>query len=129
MSDSNIPKHLRYTRDHEWARLDGDFVWVGITQHAQAQLGDIVFLELPSVGAEFKAGEAFGVVESVKAVSDLYSPLDGVVEEVHEELIQSPDTLNTDVYEKGWLIKMRPTTPEQLDTLLDAHAYQEVTES
>jgi len=118
-----VPTDLRYTRDHEWVRLDGEMATVGITAYAADQLGDIVFVELPDVGRVFEAAAAFGVVESVKAVSDLFAPVGGEVTETNEALGGSPELLNSDPYEAGWMIRLRVTDPGQLDDLLDADAY------
>lgn len=120
----NIPSDLRYTKEHEWVRSEGDAVVVGITDHAQSQLGDVVFLELPEVGSTMSAGDAFGVVESVKAVSDLFAPLDGEVLEVNAELVDTPEKVNEDPYGVAWMVKLKPTAPEQLDGLLDASSYE-----
>ena len=114
----------RYTRTHEWVTVDGKHATVGITDFAQAQLGDVVFLELPKQGAELGAGGAFGVVESVKAASDLYSPVAGRVTEVNERLTATPELVNSDPYGEGWLIKVRLSDPSQVESLMDAAAYQ-----
>lgn len=120
-----FPKELKYTKSHEWARVEGKTVTVGITDHAQHALGDIVYLELPHVGRVLKQGETFGVVESIKAVSDLYSPAAGKVTEVHSTLISDPSTLNKDPYESGWLIRLELSDPSSLNSLMDANAYTE----
>ena len=125
MSD-NIPNELRYTDEHEWARQDGDLIVIGITDHAQAQLGDVVFLELPEVGSTLEKGKALGVVESVKAVSDLYAPLTGEVVEINDSLIDSPEGVNSDPYGEAWMIKIRPEDPAAWSTLMDATAYAEL---
>jgi glycine cleavage system H protein len=125
MSD-NIPNELRYTDEHEWARQDGDLIVIGITDHAQAQLGDVVFLELPEVGSTLEKGKALGVVESVKAVSDLYAPLTGEVVEINDSLIDSPEGVNLDPYGEAWMIKIRPEDPAAWSTLMDATAYAEL---
>lgn len=119
-----FPDELKYTEEHEWVQIEGDLVVVGITDFAQDALGDVVFVELPEVGTEVTAGKAFGVVESVKAVSDVYAPVTGTVEEVNEELPDAPETINTSPYDDGWMIKIRISDPDQLDGLLDAAAYQ-----
>jgi glycine cleavage system H protein len=103
----SIPEDLRYTKEHEWVRADGDRGTIGITDHAQKQLGDVVFVELPAVGARVEAGKQFGTVESVKAVSELYAPVTGEVLEVHSDLVQKPETLNTDPYGEGWMIVVK----------------------
>lgn len=125
MSD-NIPSELRYTDEHEWARQDGDLIVIGITEHAQAQLGDVVFLELPEVGSTLEKGKALGVVESVKAVSDLYAPLTGEVVEINESLIDSPEGVNSDPYGEAWMVKIRPEAADAWSSLMDAAAYAEL---
>ncbi|MFO7766164.1 MAG: glycine cleavage system protein GcvH [Pelovirga sp.] len=122
----DFPDELKYTEEHEWITIEADIATIGISDFAQNQLGDVVFVELPEVGDELEAGKPFGVVESVKAVSDIYSPLSGEVIEINEELPDAPETLNTSPYEDGWLIKMRLSNPEELDDLLDADTYQEL---
>lgn len=118
------PSDLRYTRQHEWARREDDgTVTVGITAHAQDSLGELVYVELPGVGDRLTGGEAFGVVESVKAVSDVYAPFDGEVVAVNEALGDAPQTVNEDPYGAGWIIRMRPDDPAAIDGLLDADAY------
>jgi glycine cleavage system H protein len=121
----NVPEDLRYTKEHEWCRADGKIVTIGITDHAQERLGDIVYLELPKEGDEVKKDEAFGVVESVKAVSDLFSPVDGKVIEVNDPLLDSPATVNDDPYEEGWMVKVQIVDPSQLQDLMNAEEYQE----
>lgn len=122
-ANMNFPEDLRYTPDHEWARSKGDRAVVGITEFAQEQLGDIVYVELPAVGAEVKKGETFGVVESTKAVSDLYAPLSGKVVEINSPLVEAPEGINEEPYGKGWLIVIAPSDPKELAALLDAKAY------
>jgi glycine cleavage system H protein len=119
-----FPDDLRYTREHEWARRKGKLVVVGITEYAQDQLGDVVYVELPDVGDEVKRGESFGVVESTKAVSELFAPVTGKVVEVNDPLSDAPETVNTDPYEEGWMVTIEPSDPKELDDLLDAKAYQ-----
>ena len=121
---ANVPAELRYTREHEWARAEGGRVRVGITAYAQEQLGDVVFVELPKTGAKLTHMQGFGVVESVKAVSDLFAPLDGAVAEVNEALRQAPELVNQDPYGKGWMIVITPSQPAQLDTLMTAKEYE-----
>jgi len=121
---ANVPPDLKYTRDHEWAKKEGARVRVGITAFAQEQLGDVVFVELPKVGAKVKAKQSFGVVESVKAVSDLFAPLSGEVAEVNGELPNAPDTVNQDPYGRGWMIVINPASAAEWDHLLDAAAYE-----
>jgi len=122
---SNVPADLRYTREHEWARQEGGRVRVGITAYAQEQLGDVVFVELPKVGAKVTAHQAFGVVESVKAVSDLFAPVSGEVVEVNAELGQKPETVNADPYGKGWMLVVAPSDANQWNALLTAAQYEE----
>ena len=118
------PKELRYTKEHEWVKVDGDTAVVGITSHAQDQLGDIVFVELPKSGAKAHATQSFGTVESVKAVSDIYAPLSGDIIEVNEELIDAPETINEDPHGGGWLIKLKISDKTELDTLMTADDYE-----
>ncbi len=118
-----IPDHLRYSKDHEWASVEDGRVLVGITDFAQQQLGDIVYVELPSPGEKLKAGQSFGVVESVKAVSDLLAPVSGEVLEVNGELSQHPEWVNQDPYGKGWMIAVAIDDPSELEGLLDARGY------
>jgi len=118
------PKNLKYTEDHEWIRVEGGEGVVGITHYAQDQLGDIVFVELPEVGDEFGQGESFGVVESVKTVSDLYMPLAGKIVEVNEELLDSPELVNEDPYEAGWIAKIEIADESELEALMDAEQYE-----
>jgi glycine cleavage system H protein len=124
---ANVPKDLRYTREHEWAKQEGDRVRVGITAFAQEQLGDVVFVELPKVGAKVTASKNFGVVESVKAVSDLFAPISGEVVEVNGELGQKPETVNQDPYGKGWMLIVKPSSKGEWDQLLTAQQYEELT--
>jgi glycine cleavage system H protein len=118
-----VPADLRYTKDHEWVRLDGDEATVGITAYAADQLGDIVFVELPEGGRELSQFAAFGVVESVKAVSDLFAPLTGSVTATNEALTGSPELVNSDPFGEGWMIRLRLAQPAELDDLLDGPAY------
>ena len=120
----NVPDDLKYTREHEWARVKGSRVTVGITDFAQDQLGDVVFVELPSVGDEVKKGEAFGVVESTKAVSDLFAPVSGKVVEVNDPLVDAPETINEEPYEDGWLVVIEASDAKELGELLDGAAYR-----
>lgn len=120
----NFPENLRYTKDHEWVKVDGDEATVGITDFAQRELGDIVYVEIESVGKEFQAGEIFGTVEAVKTVSDLYLPLSGTVTEVNPNINSSPETVNSDPYGEGWMIKMKLTDPSEVKGLLTSEAYQ-----
>jgi glycine cleavage system H protein len=118
------PQDYRYTNDHEWIHPEGDRGRVGITDYAQKQLGDVVFLELPEVGRTFKAKEQFGTVESVKAVSELYCPVDGEVVEVNAALVAKPETINKDPHGEAWMIVLKVTNPAGLAALLDAKAYE-----
>jgi glycine cleavage system H protein len=120
------PKNLRYTKDHEWARRDGGTVVVGVTAHAQEALGDVVYVELPKVGDTMTAGSPFGVVESTKAVSELFAPVSGKVTKVNSALADEPSTINTDPYGAGWIVELTPSEPAQLDGLMDADAYGEL---
>jgi glycine cleavage system H protein len=118
-----VPSDLRYTKDHEWVRVDGDEATVGITEYAATQLGDIVFVELPAKGRSVAQFAPFGVVESVKAVSDLFAPLTGEVTASNESLGGSPELVNSDPYGDGWMVRLRLTAAEELDELLDSAAY------
>ena len=120
-----FPEELKYTEEHEWVLVEDEIVTVGITDFAQDALGDVVFVELPEVGTLVEVGKPFGVVESVKAVSDVYAPLSGEVVEVNEELPDAPEVINTSPYEDGWMIKIRLSEAGQLDDLLDHEAYQQ----
>jgi glycine cleavage system H protein len=122
---SNVPVDLRYTREHEWARQEGDRIRVGITHFAQEQLGDVVFVELPKSGARVRAHQTFGVVESVKAVSDLFAPVSGEIAEVNAELAQKPETVNQDPYGRGWMLVVAPADPTEWDGLLTAAQYEQ----
>lgn len=123
------PEGLRYTKDHEWAKQDGDVVVVGVTHYAQDQLGDVVFIEMPAIGRKIAAGEAFGVVEAVKTVSDLYAPVGGEIVAVNSALADEPGLVNQSPYEQGWMVKIRPTNPAEYDSLLDAPGYTSLLES
>ena len=124
---SNMPEDLKYTKDHEWIRDEGDgTLTVGITDHAQELLGDLVFVELPEVGARLDSGAECAVVESVKAASDVYSPLNGEVTEVNEALSDAPETINSDPYGDGWIFRMEVADATELNDLLDAAGYAEV---
>lgn len=126
---SNIPPDLKYTRSHEWLRQEDDgTVTVGITDHAQGALGDLVFVETPEAGRSVKAGEACAVVESVKAASDVYSPVDGEVVAGNEALADQPELLNSDPYGEGWIMKLRPAAAVETSALLDANAYESTLE-
>lgn len=119
----NVPADLRYAKSHEWIRSEGDVITVGITDHAQAELTDIVYVEPPKVGDEVKAEATAAVVESVKAASDIYSPISGIVTEVNEALSANPALLNTDPFGQGWIFKLRPSDPAEIEALLTPEAY------
>jgi len=128
MAELTYPAELRYTKDHEWARKDGANVVIGISAFAQDSLGDVVYVELPEVGDTITAGDSFGVVESTKAVSELIAPLSGKVVERNDSLVDSPETVNSDPYGAGWMIKVEPSDAGAFDKLLDAAAYTQFTE-
>ena len=119
------PENRKYTKTHEWVLLDGDVATIGVTDHAQQELGDITYLELPEEGDALTAGETFGVIESVKAASDVYSPVDGEVVERNSDAVDAPDVINSSPYEGAWLVKVKLADPSQVDTLMDAAAYDE----
>lgn len=121
----NIPTEFKYTKDHEWAKIEGDVATIGITDYAQSSLGDIVFVELPEVGRELSLHHTFGVVESIKSVSDLFSPLSGLVVESNDGLVSSPENCNASPYENAWMIKLKLSNTSELDALLTAAQYEE----
>lgn len=121
-----VPANLKYTKDHEWALIEGAIATIGITHHAQDALGEIVFIELPMIGKYLKKGDTFGVVESIKAVSDLFSPVSGEVIAINSNAISDPGVINKNVYEKGWMIKVQLTSLADLESLLDASAYEKL---
>jgi len=121
-----VPPELRYTKEHEWLRVDGDTATVGITDYAQDQLGDVVYLDLPKVGATLHQSEKLGEIESVKAVSDLFSPVSGEVTEQNQEAVKSPELVNQDPYGRGWLVRLRLSDASELEKLLTAEQYQEL---
>ena len=123
---SDIPQELKYTKDHEWARVQGNTIVVGVTAHAQEALGDVVYVELPKVGSTITAGKQFGVIESTKAVSELYAPLSGKVVKVNDALSDNPQTVNADPYGAGWILEIEPSDTQQLTGLMDAAAYAEL---
>jgi glycine cleavage system H protein len=125
----DVPEELRYTKEHEWARVEGDRARVGITAFAQEQLGDVVFVELPKVGARIASMKTFGVVESVKAVSDLFAPLTGEVVEVNAELAEKPELVNSDPYGQGWMLVIKLAKPAEVGELMTAEAYRRFVES
>jgi glycine cleavage system H protein len=122
----NIPTDLKYTQDHEWVRVEGDIAVVGITDFAQGELGDIVFVEIETEGEELERGETFGTVEAVKTVSDLFMPVGGEVEKFNEALVDEPELVNKDPYGEGWMIKIKIADPSELDELMSAEEYQEM---
>ena len=126
---ANIPEDLSYTKDHEWVRLEGELATIGITDHAQHQLGDVVYVELPKPGDKFETSEPFGSVESVKAVSEIYMPVGGTVETVNESLNDAPERVNEDPYGVGWMIKIRMDEPAKADSLLSSIEYEDYVKS
>ncbi len=122
----NVPADLLYTKDHEWLRIEGDFAFVGVTDFAQGELGDIVFLEIDTVGETLKKEEVFGTIEAVKTVSDMFMPVGGEILEVNPDLEESPDLVNKDPYGKGWMIRIKISDPSETKTLLSAEKYQEL---
>jgi glycine cleavage system H protein len=119
-----FPKHLKYSREHEWVKVEGNVAQVGITDYAQSELGDVVYVELPEVGTDVEANNTFGVVESVKAVSDLFAPVTGSIAEVNPQLEEEPELVNSDPYEDGWMIKITMSDASELNDLLDADEYK-----
>jgi len=126
---ANVPESLHYSKDHEWVRVEGDLAVIGITDHAQEQLGDVVYVELPKPGESFAANESFGSVESVKAVSEIFTPVSGEVAEVNESLNDEPEKVNTDPYTDGWMIKMKMKSSGEVDSLLTAAEYEDFTKA
>ena len=126
---ANVPENLHYSKDHEWVRVEGDTAVVGITDHAQEQLGDVVYVELPKPGEEFAAHESFGSVESVKAVSEIFTPVSGKVAEVNESLNDEPEKVNNDPYGDGWMIKIKMSSAGEVDSLLTAAEYEDFTKA
>ena len=122
----NFQQNLKYTNEHEWIRVEGDMAYVGITDYAQEQLGDIVFVDIPTVGESLEANETFGTIEVVKTISDLFLPVAGEVIEQNESLEENPELVNKDPYGEGWLIKMKPANLKDIEDLLDAEAYKAV---
>lgn len=120
------PSNLKYHKEHDWARIEGDLAVFGVTHYAQESLGDIVYIELPEVGAELAAGASYAEVESVKAVSDVYAPLSGSVVEVNEDVIDAPELLNESPYEDGWLVKVKLSDPSEADALMSAEGYEQM---
>ena len=128
INELDLPDDLRYTEDHEWARMKGENVTIGVTDYAQEQLGDIVFVEMPASGDSFKKGDEFGTVESVKAVAELYMPVDGEVIQVNQALEDAPELLNRNPYSDGWIIEIKPDDMSQLEVILDKNAYVKLLE-
>ncbi|MBT3244224.1 MAG: glycine cleavage system protein GcvH [Bacteroidetes bacterium] len=122
----NVPENLKYSPDHEWIRVEGDEAYIGVTDYAQSNLGDIVFVEVETEGEELDKGEAFGNVEAVKAVEELYMPVSGEVLEFNSQLEDTPELVNKDAFGEGWMIKVKISKPSELDDLLDATAYKEL---
>jgi glycine cleavage system H protein len=125
VADHEIPEDLRFSAEHEWARIEGDRVVIGVTDYAQQQLGDIVFVELPEVGSQVEQGAPLGVIESVKAVSDLYAPVSGEVLQINTDIEEHPEFVNRECYSDGWLLTVRLSDPAELDALFDARGYRE----
>ncbi len=126
INELNLPDHVGYTQDHEWAKREGDTVRIGVTDYAQDQLGDIVFVEMPEVGETFDSGAEFGTLESVKAVAELYLPVGGEITAVNSALEETPEYVNSDPHGKGWIIVVKPDDPAELNTLMDRSAYLEM---
>jgi len=126
---ANVPENLHYSKDHEWVRVEGDVAVIGITDHAQEQLGDVVYVELPKPGEEFAANESFGSVESVKAVSEVFTPVSGQIASVNDSLNDEPEKVNNDPYNDGWMIKMTMKSPGEVDSLLTAAEYEDFTKA
>ncbi len=126
LDELNFPEDVKYTKDHEWAKLEGDIVTIGLSDYAQDQLGEIVFVELPEEGDSFSEGDEFGSVESVKAVSEIYLPIGGEITAINEDLEDAPELVNNDCYTGGWLVKVKPEDLGELDNLMDKAAYLEM---
>ena len=126
---ANVPEDLHYSKDHEWVRVDGDEAIVGITDYAQNSLGDVVYVELPKPGDEFSASESFGSVESVKAVSEIFTPVSGVVSRLNESLADEPEKVNSDPYGEGWMVRIRMSSAGEVDSLLTAAEYEDFTKA
>ena len=124
----NFPQELLYTEDHEYCKVDGDIVTIGVTEYAQEQLGDITYVELPEIGDSFGKGDSLGVIEAVKAASDIYSPVSGEVVEINENLEDNPELINQECYEGGWILKLKLSEPSELDGLMKVDAYKATVE-
>jgi glycine cleavage system H protein len=120
----NFPENLKYTKEHEWIRVEGNFGWIGITEYAQGELGDIVYVEMPAPGATLTQGKSFGTIEAVKAVSDLFAPVTGKIVELNKAVQDHPESVNKDPYGNGWMLKVSITNPAEVELLLDAAAYK-----
>jgi len=126
---ANVPEDLHYSKDHEWVRVDGGEAVIGITDYAQNSLGDVVYVELPKTGEEFAAHQSFGSVESVKAVSEVFTPVAGEITKINESLAEEPEKVNADPYGEGWMIRIRMSSPEDVDSLLTAAEYEDFTKA
>lgn len=126
---ANVPEDLHYSKDHEWLRVEGDVAVIGITDYAQNSLGDVVYVELPKVGEQFAVNESFGSVESVKAVSEVFTPVSGTVTQVNDALADEPEKVNEDPYGQGWMIRLRMSKPGEVDSLLTAAEYEDFTKA
>ena len=126
---ANVPEDLHYSKDHEWVRVDGSIATIGITDYAQNSLGDVVYVELPKKGEEFAANEPFGSVESVKAVSEVFTPVAGSIAEINEQLNDTPEKVNSDPYGEGWMVKVKMANPGEVDSLLTAAEYEDFTKA
>lgn len=122
----NFPANLQYTKEHEWIRVEGNTGWIGITDYAQGELGDVVFVELPSVGTKLQQGKTFGTIEAVKAVSDLYAPISGEVLELNKEIQATPELVNKEPYDKGWMVKVKIANASELASLMDVESYKKL---
>jgi glycine cleavage system H protein len=120
----NFPDNLKYTAEHEWIRIEGQYGWIGITDYAQSELGDVVFVEIPTVGTKVEKGKSFGTIEAVKAVSDLFAPVDGEIAEVNAEVKDHPEIVNKDPYGRGWMVKIAITDLAQVSALLNVQSYK-----
>jgi glycine cleavage system H protein len=120
----NFPDTLKYTKDHEWVRVEGTTATIGITDHAQSELGDIVYVDIPDASATLKQGDTFGTIEAVKTVADLFSPVSGTITDVHGAVNDAPESVNSDPYNEGWLVKIEMSNPSELDALMDVASYK-----
>lgn len=125
---ANVPANLKYSDDHEWCRVEGEYAYIGITDFAQSELGDIVFVDIPTEGETIAAGDVFGSIEAVKTVSDAFSPVSGEVEEINPAIDADPSLVNKDPYGEGWMIKVRMSAPEEVEALLNAEQYEALIE-